>query len=303
MMDYQLSQKQSLPLNAKINLSKDRIRQFYERFSGEVYVSFSGGKDSTVLLNLVRSMYPDVEAVFIDTGLEYPEIRDFVKTIPNVTSIKPKMCFLNVIKKYGYPVVSKDVSKIVTRYRKTKLPSQKKYLLFGAKGKKMGVLPKKWRFLLNAPFLISDECCRMMKKNPICVYEKKSGKKPFMGVMASDSEMRKRQYIRYGCNVYEGKIRSHPLSFWTDKDIWNYIRMNKIPYAKIYDSGIKRTGCMFCMFGCHLETEPNRFQLMKKTHPKMYDYCINKLEIGKVLSFINVPYDDVQSKLNKEGGG
>lgn len=88
-----LAQRQSLPLEAKIEMSKKRIREWYEHYDGDVYVAFSGGKDSTVLLHLVRSMYPDVEAVFSDTGLEYPEIREFVKTIDNVTWVKPKKNF------------------------------------------------------------------------------------------------------------------------------------------------------------------------------------------------------------------
>ena len=101
-----LKKRQGYNLQGKIFLSKERIKEWYEHWDGMVYVSFSGGKDSTVLLHLVRSMYPEVPAVFCDTGLEYPEIRDFVKTFDNVTWLKPKMTFRDVLKKYGYPVVS-----------------------------------------------------------------------------------------------------------------------------------------------------------------------------------------------------
>jgi 3'-phosphoadenosine 5'-phosphosulfate sulfotransferase (PAPS reductase)/FAD synthetase len=109
-----LEQMQCLPLAAKINMSMTRIRDWYNEFWGDVYVSFSGGKDSTVLLHLVRSLYPDTEAVFVDTGLEYPEIRNFVKTVDNVTWLKPEMNFKAVIKKYGYPVISKAVAHSVS---------------------------------------------------------------------------------------------------------------------------------------------------------------------------------------------
>lgn len=107
-----LSQKQSLNLEQKINVAERRIEQFYEhsKINGNVYVSFSGGKDSTVLLDLVRKKYPDVPAVFVNTGLEYPEIVEFVNTIPNVKTIRPKMNFKQVLDTYGYPVISKMVS-------------------------------------------------------------------------------------------------------------------------------------------------------------------------------------------------
>ena len=93
---WQLQQMQALPLEAKILKTQQRIREWYEHWDGNVYVSFSGGKDSTVLLHIVRGMYPDVPAVFSDTGLEFPEIRAFVKTIPNVTWLRPAMSFRQV---------------------------------------------------------------------------------------------------------------------------------------------------------------------------------------------------------------
>ena len=63
---------QSWDLDKKIQVTQTRIIEWYEYFQGKVYVSFSGGKDSTVLLDIVRHIYPDVLAVYIDTGLEYP---------------------------------------------------------------------------------------------------------------------------------------------------------------------------------------------------------------------------------------
>ena len=80
---------------------------------GNVYVSFSGGKDSTVLLDIARRLYPDIPAVFSDTGLEYPEIKEFVKTFPNVTIVRPKHSFKEILTKYGYPIISKQVANTV----------------------------------------------------------------------------------------------------------------------------------------------------------------------------------------------
>lgn len=116
---WELKQMQSLPLSAKIRMTEYRIRQWIEEFGEDgVYVSFSGGKDSTALLDIVRKNYPNVKAVFFDTGLEYPEIREFVKGYDNVEWIRPKMNFREVITKYGYPFISKEVSDCVQGARK-----------------------------------------------------------------------------------------------------------------------------------------------------------------------------------------
>lgn len=116
-----LIQMQSLPLDIKIQMSCRRIREWYEYWQGDVYVSFSGGKDSTVLVDLVRNKcgLKDVPIVFVDTGLEYPEVREFARERADVV-LRPEMSFMQVIKKYGYPVISKEVA--------SKVEYSKKYL-------------------------------------------------------------------------------------------------------------------------------------------------------------------------------
>ena len=106
----------------------------------------------------------------------------------------------------------------------------------------------------------------------------------------------------YGCNAFDKKRpTSQPLSFWTEQDILRYIKEFNIPYAKVYGdiveengilrcTGEPRTGCFACMYGVHLEKEPNKFQRMKVSHPKLYNYCINGLGLGEVLDFIGVKY-------------
>lgn len=111
---WELNQLQSLPLNAKIQKTKDNIQNWVNAFGKEaVYVSFSGGKDSTVLLDIAREIYPQIPAIFVDTGLEFPQIRNFVKMFDNVEILKPQMNFEQVIRKYGYPFISKEVSECV----------------------------------------------------------------------------------------------------------------------------------------------------------------------------------------------
>lgn len=117
-----LKELQALPLDRKIQISQARIIEWYQRWSGKVIVSFSGGKDSTVLLHLVRTIYPDVPAVFSNTGLEYGEIQRFVRTFPNVQIVTPKMRFDQVISTYGYPLIGKEVAEAI--YYARRLSSQ-----------------------------------------------------------------------------------------------------------------------------------------------------------------------------------
>lgn len=288
MNDWQLKQKQSLPLEAKIILSERRVREWYEYHDGMVYVAFSGGKDSTVLLHLVRKLYPDVPAVFVDTGLEFPEIRDFVKTWDNVVWLKPKLRFDEVIKKYGYPVVSKEQAQFISQARTTKSEKLKHTRLHGNKAGR-GKISKKWLYLLDAPFDISHKCCDVMKKTPSKRYEKETKRKAIIGTMACESQLRRQKYTAHGCNAFTlTRPVSAPLSVWSENNIWDYINKYNIPYANIYDKGEDRTGCIFCMFGCHKDT-PNRFQKLAKTHPKLHAYCMHQLGLKEVLDFMNIP--------------
>ena len=120
---YDLAQMQSLPLDAKIRMTERRIRDWYEAFDGKVYVSVSGGKDSQVLAHIVKNLYPDVPCVFVNTGLEYDSVR--LKGIELSDEVlRPEMNFVQVVTKYGYPVISKTVSHIVEKC-KTKCKTKK----------------------------------------------------------------------------------------------------------------------------------------------------------------------------------
>lgn len=104
---------QSLPLEMKVKMTERRIKDWYEYYGGDVAVSFSGGKDSTVLLHICRNLYPDIKALYFNTGLEFPSLTRFVKSFDNVEIIKPKYSFIQIIRKYGYPIVTKQSSKVI----------------------------------------------------------------------------------------------------------------------------------------------------------------------------------------------
>jgi 3'-phosphoadenosine 5'-phosphosulfate sulfotransferase (PAPS reductase)/FAD synthetase len=265
---------------------------------GQVYISFSGGKDSTVLLHIARQMYPDIEAVFVNTGLEYPEIQQFVKQFDNVTILTPEMRFTDVISKYGYPVISKEVSKRLNEYRnaikKNCLEDSMAYKEFnGLRNKEVGgsfFNKEKWKPLTDMPIHLSHKCCDVMKKKPAKRFEKTTKKKAVVGTMASESLTRQQSWLKTGCNAFDSERPiSQPLSHWTDQDVLQYIKENNLEIASVYGeivevdgrlktTGCDRTGCIFCGFGTHIEKEP-RFLRLKESHPKQYGYCINGGEL------------------------
>ena len=336
-----LQQMQSLPLEAKILMTQRRIRDWVDYWHGDVYVSFSGGKDSTVLKHIVDGMYDDIPAVFVNTGLEYPEIQHFVREIkagkyacfnPDVEILRPEMRFDEVIQQYGYPVVSKIVSKRVEEARSAYANGRNNAVCVQQiegryqtpDGRVSPYNYGQWNFLMEAPFKMSHRCCNVMKKKPFATYEKHTGRKPITGTMACESKLRLDKWLQNGCNAFQSKKPiSQPMAFWTEQDVLHYIKQFNVPYCPVYGeiqvmhspdaidgqinlidylgdyepedtletTGCSRTGCMFCMFGCHLEKAPNRFQRMKETHPKQYAYCMDKLGLREVLDYIGVPYE------------
>lgn len=138
-----------------------------------------------------------------------------------------------------------------------------------------------------------------MKKSPIGIYQRASHNKPYLGTMAEESLMRRQSWIRTGCNAFEGKKpSSQPLSFWTEQDILEYIRRYNIQICSVYGdivenekglletTGVRRSGCIFCLLGVHLEKGETRIQALARTHPKQYDFCLKGGE------WIDNPYYD-----------
>lgn len=304
----ELRARQSLPLSIKESLSIQAIEVWIDSFGGMVYTAFSGGKDSTVLRDLVRRVDLSIPSVFVSTGLQYPEVRKFALSREGVTELRPAKSFGEVIENYGWPVVSKKVARFVYDIQNAS-PRNKATVNLRLTGMTRAgqyrpsmELPRKWRFLIDAPFKVSSYCCDVMKKNPLHKYARRTGRVPIIGTMASDSNRRERDYKRYGCLRYETAEPScTPLGFWTEKDILAYLCKNKLEYASVYGeiakrgddystTGERHTGCIFCAFGVQYDGTPNRFQRLRITHPKLWDYCINFLGEGAVLDYMGVPY-------------
>lgn len=331
-----LKELQTLPLERKIQITQTRIIEWYQHYNGNVFVSFSGGKDSTVLMNIARKIYPNIPACFSNTGLEFPEIQRFVKTFDNVDIVTPEISFAKVVEIYGYPLISKDVAECIQYSRKIgkqynnhhlrdslngKITYQPKHKLIDTSSAKykrtelMGEIKRtgteeksafnkdKWLPLARElPVMISGYCCNKMKKAPTHKYQTQNKYKPILATMAEESRIRKQAWIRVGCNAFEGsRQRSTPMAFWTEQDVLRYIVKNNLKIASVYGdivsvgddgnaypptdlmgnelpclkcTGYKRTGCIFCAFGLHLEKGKTRWQLLAETHPRQYEFCI-----------------------------
>ena len=148
--------------------------------------------------------------------------------------------------------------------------------------------------------MISHYCCQKIKKDPLNTYKRKTHRYPIMATMAEESRVRKQAWLRTGCNAFEGKIQSKPMSFWTEQDVLEYIVKNDLEYCSVYGdivavdevgneydphntlipgcklkcTGCDRTGCIYCGFGAHLEKGETRFQRLARTHPRQYEYCM-----------------------------
>ena len=192
---------------------------------------------------------------------------------------------------------------------------------------------EKYKFLLDCPYEISNQCCNVMKKNPSHDFTKRTGKKMITAQMASESRLRTQAWLKHGCNGFDMKIPvSNPMSFWTEQDVLLYIKTYNLPIASVYgevvidydgtenldgqmdmselapefgifDTGVlplkttgcQRTGCMFCGFGCHREKYPSRFERLKETHPQIYEWIMKPWDEG------GLGYKDVIDWLNEHG--
>ena len=279
MTAQELYDRQKWTLAQKIDHSLGVIDQFIARMDGKVYLSFSGGKDSTVLLHLCEILKPDIKCVFVNTGCESVDVVRFVekmKAAHNIEVIRPKLTPRQVWAQYGFPLVSKDQAFKIDLVRKN--PNSASAQKFMRDSNKF-TISKCFRYLCDTEkckYHTSAVCCNKLKKDPCKRYEHESGLRPIVATMASESMLRETDYLRVGqCNKFDqGHEKSKPLSIWMEEDIWQFIRENNIEIAEIYAKGVDRTGCVGCGFGAQMKDD-RRLETFYRLYPKYYNMVLN----------------------------
>lgn len=288
----------AMPLEAKIIKTTNLITSAVNEFGiKNIYLSYSGGKDSTVLSHIIRQKYPDILHIFSNTTNEYPETLMHIKweqqeNDMNLIITRPidkygkAFNFKRVVNEYGFPMFTKRISNAIRTYRRAKTPqtrqNSEEYIL------RMFKKYDKYK-CLN----ISDKCCDKLKKEPIKrLANKLKLECTIIGTLSEESRQRESDWLNNGCNIFYIKKdnQCRPLSFWTEADIYEYIDKYDVTISSLYAMGYERNGCMFCGFGVEYESKhgKNRYEKLAITHPKMYNYLISNF--SELLDTCNIRY-------------
>lgn len=249
-----------------------KIRSVIMKYGEEnFYHTFSGGKDSTVSHHLLDMALPgnQIPRVFADTGIEYNEIRKFVKTIKEndkrVVMLQPSLPIKETLKKYGYPFGSKHHSAVWKLYKKHGFKSQTVTAYYEhASNFHSYQCPNILKYQFSESFdslNISDKCCDYLKKKPMEQYSKDTGRKiAIVSIMAAEGGRRSSAV----CLAFSGnRLKEfHPLApVSLEWERW-FIEKYSIPLCKLYypPYSFERTGCKGCPFSLHLQKQLETMQ-------------------------------------------
>lgn len=329
---------QQLPYEVKVKRAEQRAFEFQNEMlkrGKECHVSV-GGLDSITLLLFLRKIGIDVPAISVSV-LEDKSIQR-IHDIIGVVKLRPYKSKVEVLNDIGFPVISKKVAgRINLLQRPTEKNKTVRHAIItgecGAQGhyakNSRMQLPKKWLQLFAgtendkygtayqvAPFLVSNKCCYYLKEKPCDDWAKKNNSHPYLGLMASEGGQREEALVENGCNYY-GKtvMRSAPFAPFLRQDILRLALDLNVPIPEIYGTierksdgtlyttKAQRTGCSMCGFGIHMEKRPHRFDMLRESNPKewefwMYRCCTDKetgekFGWGKVLDYIGVGWEDI----------
>lgn len=318
------SQMLSLPYEAKVAIAETRIHDWAltcEAY-GKNYAVSVGGLDSITLLAFVRkTLNEDVDGISV-SSLEDKSIQAVHKEM-GVIPIKPLKTKVQVIKEYGYPIISKQISAKISRLQTPgdDSPIIKAYMTGdeGAWGhfghNERFKIPDKWLRLFGglygafrpdleckiAPFKVSDQCCYWLKEEPARRYQEEHNIWPFLGLMQSEGGRRQYTLRMHGCN-YVGKdtVRSCPFNYFSRQDLLQLALDLGVHVPEIYGEIVRdadgtlrttkaqRTGCSMCGYGIHLDARPHHFDLLFESNQKEWEFWIFDQGWGQVLDYIGV---------------
>lgn len=310
-----------MSLGNKVTTACHRIEEMWYETEGKCYVSFSGGKDSTVLLALIKLCEEvltipvgGIPAVFSNTGIELGVTADFVRWCKenwyaNVQMIRPAHSFDWAVKHYGKPMLSKLRSHYLHQYRcGTRTDSLMGVLIEGVSGtgKKtwQGRLAERDYHMLHDEFTIvpSEMCCNVLKKKPFEAYEKANGMKgAIIGLRASEGGVReaeaKHRMVHGGklCTaVTKRGIAKYPIIDWSDTDLEKFIKAYNVPLSDAYTKyGFYRTGCMACPYGKQL---PNDLKYLHGHEPNRYKASMHWLKDVYIAQNVILPFDEAYER-------
>lgn len=314
-------------LETKITRACHRIEELYNETKGSCYISFSGGKDSTVLLALIKLCIdaytlPEegIKAIFSNTGIELGVTVDFVlwckkNWYPNIEIIRPSKSADYVFKNVGKPISSKMKSRLLDRwYRGSRSGALVSLLTQGVSigtGRKSSKskLPAKYFHMLHDDFKIhaSYKCCDYLKKQPFKEYTLNHNIKGcIVGLRMAEGGVReinaKARVSRGDGNlctkVNNGVIYKWPIIDWTDEDIEDFIKLYNVPLSKAYtEFNFDRTGCMGCPYS---QTLPQGLEYLYKYEPNRYKATMHWLKDVYIAQNVILPFDNEYEKERRQ---
>lgn len=318
---WQFIQKQSLPYEAKITLAKLRANEFYDKLGGNVFCSVGGLDSITLLLFLRKYVSKDIPGVSV-SSLEDKSIQAVHQQLDNMIILKPEKSKVQVIKEFGYPVISKTTASKIEQIQN---PNEKNAtirhaIITGETGKQGGYknsrfmkLPDKWQRLFveqEAPFKVSGKCCYYMKEKPCDRYSRETGRFVYMALMADEGGRREISLKKHGCNYYGKTVtRSCPFAIFSKTNLLRLALELEVPVPEIYGEIVeiadgqltttraKRTGCTMCGFGIHLEKRPHRFDRLRESNYKEWHFWMYDQAWGQVLDYIGVEWETYQPSM------
>ena len=331
---------QNLPYEVKVKRAEQRVHEFIAQMDERgmnAHVSV-GGLDSITLLLFIRKLGYNIPAISVSSA-EDKSIQAIHKDL-GIISIKSYKSKVDILNEVGFPVISKRIAgKIDLLQHPTPDNETVRHAIITGECGEQGhfakdsrmKLPQKWLKLFGGyenenegvsyqipNFLVSNKCCYYIKEKPCDDWAKEHNSWPFLGMMASEGGQREEALVEHGCNYY-GKtvMRSAPFAPFLRQDILQlaldlnvpvpeiYGEIAMKPNGELYTTLAQRTGCSMCGFGIHMEKRPHRFDRLRESNPKewefyMYKCCTDKetgekYGWGRVLDYIGVGWEDEPS--------